>query len=240
MELAHANRVATMGQLAASIAHEVNQPIAATLVNAGTAVRWLARRPPNLKEARVVIDRIINDGRRAADIVNRIRNFSKKAPEQNAELEINEVVLEIMGLTRVATVEHDVSVKLQLSEELPRILGDRVQLQQVILNLIMNAIEAMSEVKDGSRDLLISTSKAEADDVLVTVSDTGPGLPHANEERLFEAFYTTKASGLGMGLSICRSIVQNHGGRLWAAPNHPRGAVFCMLLPIWHRSEGQL
>jgi PAS domain S-box-containing protein len=235
-ELAHANRVATMGQLSASIAHEVNQPIAATLMNAATAARWLARQPPNLEEVRQAIDHIIKDGKRAADIVSRIRNFSQKAPAQKGDVEINEAILEIMGLTRVATSEHGVLVKMQLSDGLPPILGDKIQLQQVILNLIMNAIEAMSEVTEGSRELLISTSQAEADGVLVAVSDTGPGLPQDNPERLFEAFYTTKASGLGMGLAICRSIVQNHGGRLWAAPNEPHGAVFRIMLPVGEKS----
>jgi PAS domain S-box-containing protein len=230
-ELAHANRVATMGQLTASIAHEVNQPIAAALVNAGTALRWLARQPPNLEETSEAIDRIIKDGKRAADIVSRIRDFSKKAPARKEDLEINEAILEIMGLTRVATSEHGVLMKMQLSEGLPRILGDPVQLQQVILNLIMNAIEAMSEVEEGARELLISTSKAESGGVLVAVSDTGPGLPPASLGRIFDAFYTTKASGLGMGLSICRSIVEAHAGRLCAEPNEPRGAVFCMKLP---------
>jgi C4-dicarboxylate-specific signal transduction histidine kinase len=236
----HANRVATMGQLTASIAHEVNQPIAAVLINAGTAVRWLARQPPSLENAQQSIDRIIIDGKRAADILSRIRDFSKKAPAQKGDLEINEAILEIMGLTRVATSEHSVLVKMQLSEGLPPILGDRVQLQQVMLNLIMNAIEAMSEVRGGSRELLISTSNAEPDGVLVTVSDTGPGLPQADPERLFEAFYTTKSSGLGMGLSICRSIIQNHGGRLWATPNEPHGAVFCILLTIGEKSLEKL
>ena len=231
-ELAHANRISTMGQLSASIAHEVNQPIAAALMNAGTAARWLARQPPNLEEARQAIDHIINDGKRAADIVSRIRNFSQNAPAQKGDLEINEAILEIIGLTRVATSDHGVLVKLQLSDGLPPLVGDRVQLQQVILNLIMNAVEAMGEASEGPRELLISTSGAELGSVLVAVSDSGPGLPHANPERIFEAFYTTKASGLGMGLSICRSIVEAHGGRLWATPNQPSGAVFCMMLPI--------
>ncbi|MDR3487857.1 MAG: ATP-binding protein, partial [Bradyrhizobium sp.] len=232
-ELVHANRVATMGELSASIAHEVNQPIAAALMSAGTAARWLARQPPNLEAVRQSIDRIINDNKRAADIVSRIRDFSRKAPAQKGDVEINEAILEITGLTRVAASEHGVLVKLQLSDRLPRILGDRVQLQQVILNLIMNAVEAMSEVAEGPRELLISTSEAESGSVLVAVSDSGPGLPQANLDRLFEAFYTTKASGLGMGLSICRSIIEAHGGQLWAAPNEPRGAVFhVMLLPI--------
>jgi PAS domain S-box-containing protein len=234
-ELAHANRIATMGQLSASIAHEVNQPIAATLMNAGTAARFLDRLPPNLEEARQAIDHIIRDGKRAADVVSRIRNFSQKPPPQNGVVEINEAILEIMGLTRVATSEHGVLVKMQLSDGLPPIVGDRVQLQQVILNLIMNAIEAMSDVTEGPRELLISTSEAEPGSVIVAVSDSGPGLP-ANPEHLFEAFYTTKASGLGMGLAICRSITQNHGGRLWATPNAPHGAVFCMLLPFGEKS----
>jgi PAS domain S-box-containing protein len=235
-ELVHANRVATMGQLTASIAHEVNQPIAALLTNAETAVRWLARQPPNLEKATPLIDRIISDGKRAADIVSRIRDFSRKAPARKGKLEINEAILEIVRLTRVAMSEHGVLVKMRLSEGLPNILGDRVQLQQVMLNLIMNAIEAMSEVAEGSRELLISTSKAESGSVLVTVSDSGPGLPQAYPERLFEAFYTTKSNGLGMGLSICRSIIQNHGGRLWATPNEPHGAIFRMMLPVGEKS----
>jgi PAS domain S-box-containing protein len=234
-ELAHANRVATMGQLTASIAHEVNQPIGATLMNAGAARRWLAAQSPNLEAARQAIDRIIDDGKRAGDILSRIRDFSKKAG-QKEEVEINEAILEIMRLTRAAVSDHGVVVKTQLSKGLPRILGDRVQLQQVILNLIMNAIEAMGEVSEGSRELLVSTSQAESGVVLVAVSDTGPGLSQASVERVFEAFYTTKSSGLGMGLSICRSIVEAHGGRLWASPNQPRGAVFCMTLPIGKQS----
>ena len=235
-ELAHANRIATMGQLSASIAHEVNQPIAATLMNAGTAARWLARQPPNLEGAKQSIDRIISDGKRAAEIVSRIRDFSKKTSSRKGDLEINEAILEIMILARAAMSEHGVLVKMQLSEGLPRIYGDRVQLQQVMLNLIMNAIEAMSEVKEGSRELLISTSEVESGGVLVAVSDSGPGLPPASLARIFEAFYTTKSSGLGMGLSICRSIVEAHGGRLWATPNEPHGAVFCVTLPIGGKS----
>jgi PAS domain S-box-containing protein len=231
-ELAHANRVATMGQLTASIAHEVNQPLAALLTNAETAVRWLSRQPPNLERTRQSVDRIIGDGKRAADIVSRIRDFSKNAPVRKEYLAINETILEIMGLTRAATSEHGVLTKMQLSDGLPRISGDRVQLQQVILNLIMNAVEAMSEIRDRARELVVSTSEAESGGALITVSDSGPGLPEVSPDRIFEAFYTTKASGLGMGLSICRSIVQAHGGRLWATPNEPHGVVFCLMLPI--------
>ena len=236
MELAHASRVVTMGQFTASIAHEVNQPLAALLTNAETALRWLARQPPNLEKAKPSIERIISDGKRAADIVSRIRDFSRKAPVRKESLEVNEAILEIIGLTRGAISEHGVLAKMQLSEGLPHVLGDRVQLQQVILNLIMNAIEAMSEVSDGSRELQISTSEAESGSVLVAVSDSGPGLSPASLARIFEAFYTTKASGLGIGLSICRSIVEAHGGRLWATPNEPQGAVFCMMLPIEEKS----
>jgi PAS domain S-box-containing protein len=237
MQLAHVNRIATMGQLAASLAHEVNQPIGATLVNAGTAARWLSRQPPNLEEAMQSIDRIATDGKRAADIVSRIRGLAKKAPGQREDLEINEVVLQVIGLTRSEMSNKSVLVQTRLTDSLPCIRGDRVQLQQVILNLIMNAIEAMSEVAGRPRELLISTSNTDPDGVIVAVSDSGPGLPQANPERIFEAFYTTKASGLGMGLSICRSIVEAHGGRLWAISNEPRGSVFCMMLPVGDKSR---
>ena len=199
-ELAHANRVATMGQLSASIAHEVNQPIAALITNAETAVRWLAGQPPNLEKATPLIDRIIGDGRRAADIVSRIRDFSKKAPARKEDLEINEAIVEIMGLARVPMSDSGISAKTQLAMQLPLISGDRVQLQQVILNLVMNAVEAMSEVGERPRELLISTSYAGPEGVLVAVSDTGPGLPQTSPEHIFEAFYTTKPTGLGMGL----------------------------------------
>jgi PAS domain S-box-containing protein len=231
-ELAHANRVATMGQLTASIAHEVNQPIAALLTNAETALRWLAHQPPNLEKAKPLIDRIVSDGKRTADIVSRIRDFSKKAPAQKGNLEINEAILEIMRLTRAAMSEHSISAEMLLSETLPHILGDKVQLQQVVLNLVMNAIEAMSEVTEGRRELLIKTDEVKSGGVLVAVSDTGPGLSQTNPERMFDPFFTTKPSGLGMGLPICRSIIEAHGGRLWAMPNEPRGAVFYMMLPI--------
>jgi PAS domain S-box-containing protein len=231
-ELAHANRIATMGQLTASIAHEVNQPIAALLTNAATAVRWLDRQPPDLEKTKQSIERVINDGNRAAEILSRIRDFSKKAPAQREALQINEAILDIIGLARVPMSDNGVVAKMQLAEGLPHILGDRVQLQQVVLNLIMNAVEAMGEVREGPHELLISTSAAESDGVLVAVSDTGPGLSQASVERIFEAFYTTKSSGLGMGLSICRSIVEAHGGRLWATPNEPHGAILSMILPI--------
>jgi PAS domain S-box-containing protein len=240
MELAHASRVVTMGQFTASIAHEVNQPLAAALTNAETALRWLARQAPDLEQTRQSIERMISDAKRAVAIVSRIRDFSKKAPVRKEAFEVNEAILEIVRLTRSAMSDNGILVKMQLSEGLRPILGDRVQLQQVILNLIMNATEAMGEASQGSRELLISSSVAESSSVLVAVSDSGPGLPGASPERIFDAFYTTKASGLGIGLSICRSIVEAHGGRLWATPNEPQGAVFRMMLPIEERSLEKL
>jgi PAS domain S-box-containing protein len=231
-ELAHANRVTTMGELTASIAHEVNQPLAALLTNAQTALRWLAHQPPNLEKSRPLIERTIDDGRRAADIVSRIRDFSRKEPLRKENLEINETILGSIGLTRVAMLEKAVLAKMQLAEGLPYIFGDKVQLQQVMLNLITNAVEAMGDVSERSRELLISTSKAGPDRVLVAVSDSGPGLPQAFPDRIFDAFYTTKRTGLGLGLSICRSIIDAHGGRLWAKSNDPHGTVFYFTVPI--------
>jgi PAS domain S-box-containing protein len=231
MELAHANRVATMGQLSASIAHEVKQPIAATATNAAAALRWLGGEPPNLQEARAALGRIVETSRRAGDVVDRIQTLIKKAPPRKDRLEINEAIREVVELTRGEAVRTGVSVQARLADDLPLLHGDRVQLQQVILNLIINAVEAMSGVEAGARELLISTGKAEPDGVLVVVRDTGPGLAPATFDRLFDAFYTTKPNGLGMGLSICRSIIEAHGGRLWAEANEPRGAVFQFLTP---------
>ena len=230
MELAHANRVATMGQLTASIAHEVNQPIGGAVTNAEAALRWLGARPPDLEEVRQALGRIIKDGNRAGEVIGRIRAILKRTPPRKDGLAINEAILDVIVLTRSEAVKNGVSVQTQLAEGLPLILGDRVQLQQVILNLIINAVEAMSG-SEGSRNLLISTGQAEPDGVLVAVRDTGPGLAPASLERLFEAFHTTKPGGLGMGLSICRSIIEAHGGRLWASANEPRGAVFQFTLP---------
>jgi PAS domain S-box-containing protein len=239
-ELAHANRVATMGELAGSIAHEVNQPLAALFTSAQTAMRWLTQQPPNLARAKSSIELVINEGKRAADIVSRIRDLSKKAPVRKEYLDINETILGVMGLTRAAMSDKAVSAKMLLGDGLPPVVGDRVQLQQVILNLIMNAIEAMSEVHEGRRELSVSTSKAEADGVLVAISDSGPGLLQNNPERIFVAFYTTKANGLGLGLSICRSIIDAHGGRLWATPNEPRGTVFHFTVPVAEKSPEHL
>src|SRR5271166_3092159 len=232
MQLAHANRVATMGQLTASIAHEVNQPIAATVTNAQTGLRWLGAEPPNLDEARQALDRIVRDGARAGAVVGRIRNLIKKAPPSDECVEINAAILEVIELTRSETIKNGVSVQTDLAEGLPLISGDRVELQQVILNLTLNALEAMCEMSEGSRELLIKTGKTESGDVLVAVGDSGPGLAPAALEQLFKAFYTTKPNGLGLGLSICRSIIEAHGGRLWASANAARGVVFQFTLPV--------
>ena len=231
MELAHANRVATMGQLTASIAHEVKQPIAAAVSNAQAALRWLDRQPPDLEEVRQALASIVKDGMRAGDVVGHIRDLIKKAPPREDRLEINAAIREVIELTRGETGKNGVAVQAELADGLPLIRGDRVQLQQVMLNLIINAVEAMTGVSEGPRELLISTAKSETGGVRVAMRDSGPGLAPADLERLFTAFYTTKPKGLGLGLSICRSIVEAHGGRLWASANAPRGAVFQFALP---------
>jgi PAS domain S-box-containing protein len=230
-ELAHANRVATMGQLAASIAHEVKQPIAATVSNAQAGLRWLSREPPDLEEVRQTLAQIVKDGNRAADVIGRIRDLIKKAPPRKMRLDINGAIREVIELTRGEALKNGVSVQTELANGLALIQGDRVQLQQVLLNLIINAIEAMSGASEGARELLVSTGKAEAGGVLIAVRDSGPGLAPTTLDRLFEPFYSTKSSGLGLGLSICRSIIEAHRGRLWASTNVPRGAIFQFTVP---------
>jgi PAS domain S-box-containing protein len=231
-ELAHANRVATMGQLSASIAHEVNQPIGAAVTNAHAALRWLGAMPSNVDEVRKALSRIVTNGNRATDVLSRIRAFIKKAPPCKDCLDINHAVLEVVALTRSEAKKNKVAVQMNLAEGLPAVQADRVQLQQVILNLIMNAIEAMSASDAGPRGLVISSAKSESNDVTVEVQDSGPGFPVASVEQIFQAFYTTKPAGLGMGLSICRSIVEAHGGQLRAAARDPTGAIFTFTLPV--------
>jgi C4-dicarboxylate-specific signal transduction histidine kinase len=230
-ELAHVNRVTTMGQLAASIAHEVSQPISGVVSNADAALGWLAGKPPNLEKVRYSLDAIIKDGNRAGDVIGRIHALIKKLPPRKDVLEINEAILEVVALTRGEVVRNSVSLQTQLAAGLPLIQGDRVQLQQVILNLIVNAVEAMSGVSEGSRELLIGTGK-DSSRVLVAVQDSGPGLDPKSFDRLFDAFYTTKPSGMGMGLSICRSIVEAHGGRIWASRTAGPGATVQFTLPV--------
>jgi signal transduction histidine kinase len=231
-ELAHVNRVTTMGQLAASIAHEVNQPITATLTNAHAALRWLDAQPPDLEEVRNSLADIIRDGSRAGDVLGRIRALVKKVRPQKDGMEINGAILEVIALTRSEVIRNGVSLTTRLAEDLPLIQGDRVQLQQVILNLIINAIEAMSGVSDGSRELLIGTERDASGGVLVAVQDSGPGLNPESFDRLFDAFHTTKPGGMGMGLPICRSIVEAHGGRVWASRTDGRGATVQFTLPV--------
>ena len=230
-ELAHANRVATMGQLTASIAHEVNQPIAAMVTSAEAALRWLRAGSSHLDEVQQLLPGIIRDGKRAGEVIHRIRALMKKAPPRKDRLEINGVILEIIDLTRGEAMKYGISVLTELADHLPVVEADRVQLQQVLLNLIVNALDAMSAPNVGPRQLLISTGKGETSGVLVAVQDSGPGLEAAMLERVFESFYTTKPTGLGMGLSICRSIIEAHGGRLWASTNQRRGATFQFTLP---------
>ena len=230
-EMAHANRVATVGQLSASIAHEVSQPMAAAATNARAALRWLKRQPPNVEEALSTLEKITNNTERASEIIGRIRALVMKAPPQKGAFEINEAIREVIMLAQGEVRKNGIAVVTALSEGLPHIQGDRIQLQQVVLNLINNAVQAMSTVGTESRELVIFTSKTDRDGIVVAVRDLGPGLVRENPERVFEAFYTTKPSGLGIGLSICRSIIEVHGGRLWANANTPRGAIFQFTLP---------
>jgi PAS domain S-box-containing protein len=230
-ELAHANRVATMGQLTASIAHEVNQPISAAVTNAQAALRWLGARPPELEEVGQALGRIIKDANRAGDVIGRIRELIKRAPPRKDRVDMNEAIREVIELTRGEAVKNGTSVQTALAEGLPLVEGDRVQLQQVVLNLIVNAVQAMGAVAEGPRELFITAAQAEPDGVLVEVMDSGPGVAPADLEHLFTPFYTTKPSGLGMGLSICRSIIEAQGGRMWVTANLPRGAIFHFTVP---------
>lgn len=231
-DLAHVQRVTAMGELAASITHEVMQPLGAGMNNAGAALRWLDGQPPNLDKAREALGRTVENGERAARIIGRIRSLVKKEPPRKDALEVNEAIAEVVALTRGEVMKNNVSVQTQLAKGLPLIQGDRVQLQQVILNLIINAVQAMSDVSEGARELLFGTGKDASGRVLVSVQDSGPGLNPESFERLFDSFYTTKPGGMGMGLSICRSIVEAHGGRIWATPNAGSGITVLFTLPI--------
>jgi C4-dicarboxylate-specific signal transduction histidine kinase len=237
-ELAHANRVATMGELAASISHEVNQPIAAARNNAASALRFLSRTLPDLEEVREALECVVNDVDRAGNVIGGIRKLITKAPgPRDACLDISEAIREVIVLTRGEALKNGVSVQMRLAEGLPPIQGDRVQLQQVVLNLILNAVEAMSSVDDARRELSISTGRRGANEILVALRDSGPGIDPENLDRVFDSFYTTKPSGMGLGLSICRSIVDAHGGRLWADANEPRGAVVQFTLPAENKDS---
>ena len=251
-ELAHVSRLTTMGELAASIAHEVNQPLAGIVTNANASLRWLAGPYPDLNEARAAVGRIIRDGNRAGEIIGRLRALANKAPPQKEWLDLNETIGEVIAMARSEIRRNRVSLQTHLANDLPLIPGDRIQLQQVVLNLLINAIEAMSGVRDGLREVGVRSEKvldiagrseegtlenkalthAEWTHVLVAVGDSGPGLDPEGIDRLFDAFYTTKSQGMGMGLAISRSIVEAHGGRLWAMANLSQGAVFQFTLPV--------
>jgi signal transduction histidine kinase len=239
-ELVHIARVTTLGELAASIAHEVNQPIAGTLANAQAALRFLGAETPDLDEVRKALDRIVRDSVRAGAVVGRIRDLIKKAPAREDRVDMNAAIREVIELTRSEATKNGVLVRTELAESLPLVRGDRVELQQVILNLVLNAGEAMSALAEGPRELQIATSRTGSDRVLVAVRDTGPGLAPAVEENLFKPFHTTKPSGMGLGLSICRSIVESRGGQIWASANAPRGAVFQFKLPVHPEIATQL
>jgi len=232
VELAHVTRVMTMGELAASIAHEVNQPLAAIVTNGNACLRWLAGESPNLDEARETARHIVRDGNRAGDVIGRIRTLLRKTGTEKELLDMNQVIREVVALAEDEVRRNGVALRTELAGDLPLILGDRVELQQVVLNLIMNAIEAMSAIGDRPRDLVIRTQRGEVDQVRVTVQDSGIGLDPQCMGRIFDAFYTTKSQGMGMGLAISRSIIAAHGGRLWAVPNDGPGMTFEFALPV--------
>jgi len=251
-ELAHMTRVLTVGEMTASIAHEISQPLAAIVTNGTAGLRWLGGDSPDLEQTSQAIRRMIRDGKRASEVVSRMRALFKKAPAVQEPLEINEVIREVLTLTQNELQRNVVLLRTQLASDLPPVIGDRIQLQQVILNLILNAIQAIGAVTDGPRELELISEKAclsergsktennrgndlaraKCAEVLITVRDSGLGFDPRNIDRLFNAFYTTKPQGLGMGLSISRSIIEAHAGRLWANVNAPRGAVFQFALPV--------
>jgi PAS domain S-box-containing protein len=232
MELAHVTRVTTLGELTASISHEVSQPLAAVVNAASACLRWLDGGTPNLDEARHAVDWVIKEGHRASEVIRRVRALANKTDIEKVPLDLNDVVKEVIALVQREVDSHQVSLRIEFAPALPMILGDRVQLQQVIINLVMNGIEAMQSVTDRSRELTIRSHQDETHRVLVTVTDCGVGISAENVGRLFNAFFTTKSSGMGMGLSICRSIIEAHGGRLWTTANVPHGATFQFALPV--------
>jgi PAS domain S-box-containing protein len=235
--LAHATRVTTLGEMSASIAHEINQPLAALVTNAESALRLLSRDVPEIEDARAGIADVIKDGHRAGEVIRRIRDFSKNAHPQMVQLNVNEVVEEAVKLVRHEALRHAVTIRFEFASGLPPVRGDRIQLQQVIVNLAVNGMEAMTSVQDPERVLIVRTQRDQSDRLLVAVADAGVGIEPENLNRVFNAFHTTKPGGLGMGLAICRSIVEAHGGRLWADANVPRGAIFRFTVPAVAASE---
>ena len=236
-DFAHMNRVSTMGELAASLAHEILHPIATARNNARAGMRFLQMSPPNLDEVKEALGCVVRDADRARDIVSRMRDHIKKSPPRRDAFDLNEALREAIAMVRSAIAKNRITVNTNLMDGLNPVQGDRVQLQQVVLNLVLNAVEAMGSVEGRDRELLVSTKQTEGNGVLVAVRDSGPGIDPGHLDRVFEPFYTTKASGVGMGLSICRSIIEAHGGRLWAEANEPRGAVFQFTLPAAHEES---
>jgi PAS domain S-box-containing protein len=230
--LAHVVRVTTLGELAASIAHEVNQPLAAVVANAEACLRWLRRGTPDVDAACRSVEWIIDDGNRASEVIRRVRALANKTEIEKVPLDVNEIIREVITLVQHELISHRVSLQMELAPALPTVLGDRVQLQQVIINLVMNGIEAMQSVTDRRRELVVRSGQDESGQALISVVDCGVGIVAENVDRLFNPFFTTKSGGMGMGLSICRSIVEAHGGRLLAAANVPHGAAFQFTLPV--------
>jgi C4-dicarboxylate-specific signal transduction histidine kinase len=231
-ELAHVTRVITLGELTASIAHEVSQPLTGVVANAEAGLRWLDRETPDLAAARSCLELIIEASKRAREVIGRIRTLAKKAEIERVALDVNDVIKEVIALMQSELISHQVLLRMELAPALPMVLADRIQLQQVIINLVINGIEAMQSVTDRPRQLVIKSSQEETQQVHVSVTDCGVGISTENTGRLFETFFTTKSSGMGMGLSICRSIIEAHGGRLWVTPNVPFGATFEFTLPV--------
>jgi len=225
-ELAHMNRVTTAGELSASIAHEVNQPLAAIVANANAGLRFLERATPDLDEARAALKSVVNDGHRAGQVVGSVRAMFKKDSEESAPLDLNDLIQDVLGFMRVELQAQGILVRTGLSRPLPLVLGHRGQLQQVILNLVKNALEAMNSVRDRARVLLVKSEANESGDVFVTIEDAGPGIDPKSLDNIFQPFFTTKSKGMGMGLSICRSIIEAHHGRLWASSENGQGSVF--------------
>lgn len=231
VELARVSRLTTMGEMAASIAHEINQPLAGVVNNANAGLRWLNNRPPNIDEVGAALRRIVNDGERGSGIIESIRAMLKKDDRKRVKLDLNELIRDVLRLSQGQFQSHGVSIRSELADNLPTVSADRVQLQQVILNLLMNAAEATASNSNQERLVCVRSEKHDADWVRISVEDSGTGIKPEDEKRIFEAFFTTKTDGMGMGLSICRSIVQSHGGRITVARVMPRGSVFQVILP---------
>jgi signal transduction histidine kinase len=231
-ELAHANRVATMGQLTASIAHELKQPLSAAIIGGDAGLNWLMRHPPEIEKVKQSVEQMVADVNRASVIIDRIHSLVRKHAPRMEKLDINSAILEVAGLIQGEVLKNGVTARMELAESLPHIQGDRVQLQQVILNLMINSIQAMSDLAGRERELHVTTEVIASEGVRVGVRDSGPGFSAENLQRLFAPFYTTKPNGMGMGLSICRSIIEDHGGRLWASRIDPQGALFQFTIPV--------